>query len=307
MRSRRLAPPLAALLALVAGVAQAPPAAAQLGHGTATGPRPLHLRLAAADVVAIATIEDVRDDRVALRDARVLRGDAPPQFELKRAPSKGIPYAVGLTVLLPLRGARSPYVLVDDARELVVLRDEAARAAWSDGVQALLAAGDDREALLDVYLAWLAGADEPLREAAGAALVDPRAQLVPVSADRAVERARAALGPALPAPARRVSAILAAGRPEGAAALVPGLADPGADPQVLETALRGAVRWRLPALDDALLAGLAHANPAVRRAAVKAIETAGSPPGLARLPEVARQDADEGVRREAEKVVSARR
>jgi hypothetical protein len=301
-RLRARARAFAALLALLALAADA-----RAQHGMASGERPLHLRLADADVVAIATVADLDEGRVSLRDAVVLRGEAAPAFELKRAPSKEIPYAAGLRLVLPLRGARSPYVLVDDARELIVLRDDASAAAWRDALPALLAAGDDRDALLTVYLGWLDGGDESLREAAAATLLDPRAELVPVSLESAVERAGAALDPALAPPARRVSAILAGGRPEGASALVEGaLRTPDADSQDVETALRSAVHWKLPGRDDALLVGLAHRDPTVRRSAVKLVESSESAPGLARLPVLGESDPDEGVRREVEKVLSAR-
>lgn len=297
---RRSAP-----LALAALLAWAGAAPAQ--HGMASGPRPLHLRLAAADVVAIATVADVRPGRVALRDAIVLHGEAPPAFELKRAPSREIPYAVGLRLVLPLRGARSPYVLEDDARELVVLRDDAAVAAWSEALRALLAAGGDREALTTTYLGWLDGGEEGLREVAAAALVDPRSALLPLSPERTLERAHAALDPALPAPARRVSAILAGGRPEGTRALLDAaLADPAADPQVVETVLRDAVAERVPGADDALVAALGHGSASVRRAAVRLAGSSGSPAALARLPALATSDPDEGVRRQAAKVMTER-
>jgi hypothetical protein len=294
MRARRLPLPLAVLLATLtlAGDARAQ-------HGMPVGPRPLHLRLAQADVVAIASVAEVGEARVTVRDAVLLRGEAPATFELKRAPSQPAPYAPGLTLLLPLRGARPPYVLVDDARELVVLRDVAAASAWREALPGLLAAGDDREALLTTYLGWLDGREETLREVAGAALLDPRSQLVPVSAERAVERAGAAQDPAAPALARRVSAILAGGREEGSRALLPVARDPAADPQVVETALRSAAQWGLPGLDDALLAGLEHPSSAVRLASVKLVEASGSAAGRARLPALAAGDPDEDVRRAA--------
>src|SRR5690606_12557895 len=244
-------PPLV-LAVLLASLVLAADAPAQ--HGMASGPRPLHLRLAETDVVAIATVEAVGDDRVALRDAIVLRGEAAPAFEVKLAPSKQIPWAVGLAFVLPLRGARSPYVLVDDAREIVALRDDAAIAAWREALPALLAAGDDPDALRAAYLAWLDGDDESLREVAGAALVDPRGKLVPLPVELAVARAEAAVDPARPQAARRVSAALATGNPEGTSALLArALARPDADPQVVEVALRAAVQWQLPERDDALL------------------------------------------------------
>jgi hypothetical protein len=299
MRVRR---PLASI-ALLASLALAGAARAQ--HGMAVGPRPLHLRLAEADVVAIASVADVREDRVVLKDAVVLRGEAAASFELKRAPSREVPYAVGLTLLLPLRGARPPYVLEDDAHELVVLRDAAGAAAWRDAVSALLEAGSDPESLLAVYLGWLDGPEESLREIAGAALLDPRSALTPVSPARAVERAGAALDPSAAMPARRVSAILAAAQQEGASVLLAALRDPATDPQLAEIALRSAVQFRLDGLDDALLAGLAHPDPEVRRVAVTLVASTRSAPGLARLPALASQDPDAEVRREASDVVGA--
>lgn len=297
------APPLLVAVLLIS-LALAAPAHAQ--HGMTGGPRPLHPRLAEADLVAIGTVEAVRDGRVAIGEAVVLRGEAQPRFELKHAPSREIPFAVGVSLLLPLRGAREPYVLVDDARELISLRDAAAVTAWRAGIEALLAAGDDREALTDVYVAWLEGDDDAMRETAGAALLDPRAGLLPVSPERAVERARAALDPELPLAARRISALLAGGRAEGTAAMLADFPGAALDAQVLETALRNGIHWRVDGVEDRLLRALEDDRPAVRRAVVKLIESSGSGPGLARLPDVAVSDADEGVRREAIKVLSAR-
>lgn len=297
------APPLLVAILLIP-LALAAPAGAQ--HGMTGGPRPLHLRLAEADVVAIGTVEAVSDGRVTVGEATVLRGETQPRFEVKRAPSREIPFAVGVPLLLPLRGAREPYVLVDDARELISLRDATAVTAWRAGIGALLAAGDDREALTNVYVAWLEGDDDAMREAAGAALLDSRAGLLPVSPERAAARARAALDPELPLAARRISAILAGGRAEGTAAMLADFPAAALDAQVLETALRNGIHWRVDGTDDALLRALDDARPAVRRAVVKLIESSASAPGLARLLDVAAHDADEGVRREAIQVLSAR-
>jgi hypothetical protein len=297
MRLRPALPLLALLASLVA------PEGVRAQHAMPVGPRPLHLRLAEADVVAIATVAEVGEGRVALRDAAVLRGEAPAAFEIKRAPSLEIPYAVGLTLLLPLRGVRPPYVLVDDARELVVLRDEAAAAAWREALPALLAAGGEREALLDVYLGWLDGGEDGLRDAAGSALLDPRAELVPVSPERALERAGVALDPAFPATTRRVSAVLAGARPEGARALLAALHDAKADPQVAEAALRSGQQLADEAFEEALLAGLAHDSPEVRRAAVRATVASGSATARARLSDLSAHDPDEGVRRDAQKAL----
>ncbi len=297
-------PPPLLVAILLGSLALAVPTRAQ--HGMTGGPRPLHLRLAEADVVAIGTVEAVSEGRVTVGEATALRGELPPRFELKRAPSLEIPFAVGASLLLPLRGARDPYVLVDDARELISLRDPAAAAAWRAGTHSLLAAGDDREALTDVYVAWLEGDDDALRETAGAALLDPRAGLLPMSPERAVARARAALDPELPLAARRISAMLASGRAEGALAMLADFPAVARDAQVLETALRSGIHWRVDGVDDALLRALEDDRPAVRRSAVKLIESSGSTLGLEQLVEVAAHDADEGVRREAIRVLRAR-
>jgi hypothetical protein len=304
-RSMREVPaPRLLVTTLLVALVLAAPARAQ--HGMTGGPRPLHLRLAEADAIAIGTVDAMSEGRVTIGEATVLRGEAPARFELKRAPSREIPYAVGVSLLLPLRGARPPYVLVDDARELISLRDDAAVAAWRAGLDALLAAGDDREALTDVYVAWLEGDDEAMRETAGATLLDPRAGLLPVSPERAIERAHAALDPELPVAARRISAVLAGGRAEGAAELLAAASESAIDAQVLETTLRNALQWRVDGAEDALIDALADSRPAVRRAVVKLIESSGSQRGLAQLPNVAAHDADEGVRREAVEVLSAR-
>lgn len=302
MRPGFASPLLVAVLLLP--LALTAPARAQ--HGMTGGPRPLHLRLAQADAIAIGTVEAVSDGRVTIGKALVLRGEVPPRFELKRAPSRAIPFAVGVSLLLPLRGAREPYVLVDDARELILLRDAAAVAVWRSGIDALLAAGTDRESVTDVYVAWLEGENDAMREAAGAALLDPRARLLPVSPARAVNRAQAAIDPERPLAARRISATLAGGRIEGTTALLADFPRAASDPQVLETALRNGVHWRVAGVEDALLRALEDDRPGVRRAVVKLIEAAGFSSGLARLPDVAANDVDAGVRREATEVLSAR-
>ena len=104
--------PLRIVAVLVLVLALAPTARAQ--HPLPQGSRPLHVRLAAADVVAVGTIGAITEGRVEIRDATVLRGDAAASFEIKRSPAKALQFATGVPAVLLLRGARSPYVLVDD-------------------------------------------------------------------------------------------------------------------------------------------------------------------------------------------------
>ena len=297
MRARPLVlAPLLAALALAAGAARAQ-------HGMPVGPRPLHLRLAQADVVAIATVAEVGEGRVEMRSATILRGEAPSRFEVKRAPSQALPYAVGITMLLPLRGARPPYVLVDDAKEATVLRTEAAARAWIAALPALLDAGDDPDALRAAYLGWLDGAEPSLREVAAASLLDPRSELVPVPPALAVTRALVALDPGAPTETRRAAAILAGARPEGARALLPALRDPHSDPQVAATALRGGAQFGVDGFDEGLLAALGHADRDVRLAAAHVAAEQGSPAVRARLAELAASDPDLDVRKQVRELL----
>ena len=127
--------PLQIVAVLVLVLALAPTARAQ--HPLPQGSRPLHVRLAAADVVAVGTVGAISDGRVEIRDATVLRGDAAASFEIKRSPAKALPFATGVPAVLLLRGARSPYVLVDEPREIVLLRDSADVKRWSEALRAL--------------------------------------------------------------------------------------------------------------------------------------------------------------------------
>ena len=181
--------PRTTAVVLAIGLALAPVASAQ--HPMPQAPRPLHTRLAAADVVAIATIGAIGDGRVEIRDATVLRGDAPAAFEIKHSPVAPPPFVTGVPAVLLLRGARSPYVLVDEPREIVLLRDANDAQRWTVALQALFAAGADPGRLLHTYLGWLDGDDEKLREAAASALSDSRAPFLPLgSRGRPGARAR---------------------------------------------------------------------------------------------------------------------
>src|SRR5262249_44712485 len=192
-------PPRFARLSLaLLGLAGAGLASAQGLHPFPLGALPLHLRMAEADAIAIGTVEAIGDGRIRVRDATALRGAPGETFEIKRAPSKPPPLAVGQQAVFLLRGARPPYVLVGDPKEVVSLRDAESARAWRDALAKLLAASDDPEKLLAVYVTWLDGADETRRASAAAALVDTRSKLPGLAEDAAIERARVALDGARP-------------------------------------------------------------------------------------------------------------
>ena len=290
-----MSPRTLAILALVLGLAPA----ARAQHPLPQGPRPLHLRIAEADVVAIGTIGPISDGRVEVRDATVLRGDAPAAFAIKRSPAHSPPFVTGVPAVLLLRGARSPYVLVDEPREVVLLRDAADAKRWSSALQALFAASGDPNQLLPTYLAWLDGDDENLRDAAGAALINFGAPFVALGRDDALRRAAAAMDPHREATARRVSAQLAMTQSDGAAALVEGIPGGAADPRVVSTALLGpAVQRELRVA--ALLRALAHEEPDVRRAALFAAPLLWTDAVAAKVAELAAQDPDPGARADAQ-------
>jgi hypothetical protein len=154
---------------LLAGLALLPHAvAAQLGHPTLAerGPRPLHLRLSESDALALGTIERVELGRIRVSDAVSLRGELPAGFELKRAPSAPAPLVAGDRVLLLLRGARSPYLLVDAPDEIWKLAARASEPAQAAAIRALDAARPRRDAVAEVYAEWLASQDPALARAA---------------------------------------------------------------------------------------------------------------------------------------------
>jgi hypothetical protein len=290
--------PLRIVAVLVLVLALAPTARAQ--HPLPQGSRPLHVRIAAADVVAVGTIGAIHDGRVEIRDATVLRGDAAASFEIKRSPAKALPFATGVPAVLLLRGARAPYVLVDEPREIVLLRDSADAKRWTEALRALEAASAEPNRLLQIYLAWLDGDEETLRDAAGAALADSRAPFLPLGREDAVLRAHAALDPARAAPARRISALLAVTQPDGADALVAGIPGESADPQVTAIALRAATSVAREQRAAALLRALADEDRDVRRAALQAAPALWNDAVAAKVAGMATSDPDPRARADAQ-------
>jgi hypothetical protein len=183
---------IASLLAASLELLLSAPSGAQSAHAGLLGflaQRPLLARLDLADAVAIASVERVELGRVHLRDAEVLFGSVPGSFELKRAPSNPPPLAPGERALLLLRGARSPYLLVDAPAELRKLPDAAAVGLWRGAVLALLEKRGD-PALLELYLAWLDPAAPDLARAAVLGLDDPTAPYQPLPATALLRLAR---------------------------------------------------------------------------------------------------------------------
>ena len=287
-----------ALLVLVAGAA---PARAQ--HALPPRDRPLHERIALADVVAVGTIGPIHEGRIEVREATVLRGQAPASFQIKRSPAAPPPFVTGVPAVLLLRGARPPYVLVDEPREVVLPSDAAAAKRWTEALRALFAAESDPTKLLHTYLVWLDGDDEALREAAGAALSSADAPYLPLGRDDALTRARAALDPLRVPAARRVSAALAISEPAGAVALVEGSPGESPDPQVVAIALRGAPSVSRELREAALLRSLSHESPAVRRAAVMSAAALWSDAVAARVAQMAEQDPDSDAKLDARDVM----
>jgi hypothetical protein len=144
-------------------------------HPVPFGPRPLHVRLAGAELVAVVQVERVAEGRIALRLEDALAGAPPEAFEVKRSPLRPPPLATGDRALLLLRGARPPYVLADKPAEVIRLSDDAMAARWSAAVRAVLAAQGDPAALVAVYEEWVANGPASLRDLGSAGLLALRA------------------------------------------------------------------------------------------------------------------------------------
>ena len=265
--------PWAALLFLGGSLA-----AASAGAQHPVGPRAraFHARLAQADAVAVATVKSVELGRLRFEDVRSLRGDVPNPFQVKRAPGAPPPLAAGDRVLLLLRGARPPYVLVDEPDETIRLADSASEERWSAAVLAWLAVRERPQAWVPLYLSWIDAGPDTLRDLAVQSLGDLAAPFQPLSPEVFVGLGTAAWDPARSLAARRAAAQLAFLSPEGSEALAEGLfAATDADPVIAQAALRVAPRQgaRASAL---LLRGLEHGDAEVRRTALRTARGLGA-------------------------------
>lgn len=296
-------PTAAALFAIAtAALVAAQPAAAQPGdvHGL-TLPfletRPLDTRVALADAAVIGTVDVVELGRIRIGDAIAAFGDVPPSFELKRAPSSPPGLVRGERVLLLLRGARSPYLLVDEASEIVRATDAEAR--WLGAVRAARAAGDDPDAVLTLALSWLDAPERDLRQTALRTLVEREGSRPSRAADLAGGAARAAVDDAIDWDARMVGAVVASRHAETRRDLLAQL--PGSvDPRVIQAALRTAFPYGEPGTEAALLRSLRHDERDVRLAALGVAGAAGSTEVGAEMERIARDDPDPAVRSAAQ-------
>ncbi|MCG8588100.1 MAG: hypothetical protein MJE66_02315 [Proteobacteria bacterium] len=271
LRTRRSALSLAApVLAITAALAHAE---APTPHGLPPRARPLFERLALADAAATAVVDTVSPGRLGLRDGQSLYGEVPRAFEIKRAPSAPPPVAEGDTVLAFLRGARSPYVLVDAPHEIIILSGARDGQATVDAVRRWSAAASDADQRRALLFDCLDSSDTSLQRDALLTLIDPGNGFLPFS-DALLESevARAAAPEATPA-RRRSAAILATASKAGATALTRALASATAPtpPEVVFVALQAAARYELDTTKPLVLAALSDPNAATRAAALRSL------------------------------------
>ena len=127
---------------------------AQAPHAIPPLVRALHERTQLAEVVALVRVTGIAAGRVAVETRAGLRGAPPARFEVKYSPLGPLPLRAGDRALLLLRGARPPYVLVDQPREVLVFDTDADEAALRGGLPALLAVDRDLRAAACVYSNW---------------------------------------------------------------------------------------------------------------------------------------------------------
>jgi hypothetical protein len=289
---------------LLAGAASAQP-----GHPLPPGAQPLHRMLEASDAVLIATLGEPAPGRLRLRDPRPLAGELDGSLELKVAPSRRAELVPGHRVLLFLRGARSPYVLVNEKHEPVqVLTNPEDEGRWARAVGAALRAGSDPERLRQLYLGWIEQDSDALRQVGLRGLADPRAGLWPLPPEMVRRAAVLASDPERPAEVRRAAVALAVLGESGTQQLLAALDGrfEATDPEVLEKALRSGQAWGIPETRGVLLAALRSPEKAAREAALRAVRTLEDPALREEIRRVASSDPDAALRRRAEQLVAER-
>lgn len=246
--------------------------------------------------MALGTIARVESGRIDVEDAFAIRGEPGDRFRLKRSPSRPHGLAPGERVLLLLRGARTPYLVVDEPREILKISSAEREERWRAGLSALMQARSD-EARREVYLEWLDGSDDELRRAAVQALVDRTHTPLPVPADLARERARIALDPGRPVAVRRASATVACQNAAGTSALLAGLGAPEVDLAVLKLGLGLGAMQRADGVTEALVAVLRSNDPERVAVAVPAATLTASVPAVrAELERIAAEGASDELR-----------
>jgi hypothetical protein len=295
-------------LALVLALSIAPAARAQ--HPVAPTTRPLSVRMDLADAVAVASVAAVELGRIRVDDARPLAGSVPASFEVKRAPGAPPPLAAGDRAILLLRGARPPYLLVDKPEETIRLADPAAEERWTSAISAWLAVRERPSAWVPLYLDWIEGGPDTLRELAVQGLLDPRAGFQPLAPEVFARLARTAWDAQRSLPARRTAALLARFGPGGNEPLAEGLlaAPLDCDPEVAVAALNAAAAQTTRDPAPVLLRGLEHADSQVRKGALEAAQTLrerASPALRERIGRMAREEGESWLRAEAERTLAA--
>jgi len=299
----------AALLVLLL-LAPVDPAAAQRGHPLpGRVQRALHVQVMESDALAIGSVEGIATGRIQIGEVNAVEGDLAPHIELKRAPSRPPGLVSGERVVLLLRGARSPYLLVPDADEVLRVADPAAEARMVQALRSLRTALADPAALEARYLAWLTGPDDELRHVAEIALIRPSPPLRAIDKRSIRGLVDLALDPGQPPSARRAAARVAGSDAEGVAALLAALpSDPADDTQallLLDVLRLGALRAS-PGTNATLLRALRHEDAAIRRTALELGPTLTRDPSLrAEIERLAREDPAESVRLLAEPLVGA--
>ena len=164
---------LLALLALALPAAARAQVMQGMGIGHGLGLRPFHERVAQAERAAVVRVERVDEGRIALVREAEIAGAVPERFEVKRSPLAPPPLATGDRALLLLRGDLPPFVIADQPAEVIRLGDDAAMTArWSAAVRSVFTHRGDAAALVPVYVDWIAGGPETLREIGRASLLD---------------------------------------------------------------------------------------------------------------------------------------
>jgi len=291
----RLAPFLLALVALAG-----PPARAQHGF-VPPDERPLHERLAAARVVVIATVAEVRTGRIDFESALPVLGRVGPEFEVKRAPSRPPPWIVGDRALLLLAGARSPYRWVDRPAEAVTFADTAAERRFADALRALDAVRVDATARRDLYARWSDGPHEDLAALGHRGLSDAAGMARVMDEAFALDRARVADDPERPPAVRRRAARIAARHPAGIAALLEHLERtlPVTDAGVAEVAIQAGLLVGDPAVEARLVQLLDAPVGELGALGLRFARLATGPGVERKLSELAIGHPDEAVRSEA--------
>ncbi len=261
----------AALLLVLAGPRAAASAGGLGAHLALNVSRPLHARLEQSDAVALGTVERVDAGRIRIRDSLTLAGTVPAGFEVKRSASNPPPLEVGDRALLLLRGARPPYLLVDDPKETIRVSGPESEARWRQLVHDLGAAGQDRERLSAAYAGWIDGPDDDLHALAVRTL-STSAELSQALSPSAIEACvRIATDPDAARETRRGAAFVALTREEGLRGLfarLPGAAD-DADPEIVLAALQYGLARDPGGAADLFHRSLEHGSPEIRRAALE--------------------------------------